>query len=281
MGRPLISVLITSYNRENYIAEAIESVLDSTYENFELIIVDDCSKDKTVEIARQYERNDARIKIFVNEINLGDYPNRNKAASFASGKYLKYVDADDKVYKNALAIYVAAMELNDDCGFGLSLEDYNLTNTSFKKITSQNTLYSFFKYKGVFNCGPTGSIIRKDCFDEVGGFSGMQFISDIELWIELAKLSPLLIIQGGLVYWRIHNEQQMYKGLENDEQFVRNAKLTIRQLFSSDIPLSLMQRISCIYSVYRYLIVKFFMLTKSRSLKYALSVYNRILVSAW
>src|SRR4051812_47750099 len=92
---PLVSVLMTSYNREKYIAQAIESVIASTYSNLELIIVDDCSKDSTVSIARSYAENDKRVKVYVNEKNLGDYPNRNKAASYATGKYLKYVDADD------------------------------------------------------------------------------------------------------------------------------------------------------------------------------------------
>jgi glycosyltransferase involved in cell wall biosynthesis len=91
--KPLVSVLMTVYNREKYISEAIESVMASTYQNWELIIVDDRSKDTSVEIARHYETQDKRIKVYVNEANLGDYPNRNKAASYAEGKYLKYVDA--------------------------------------------------------------------------------------------------------------------------------------------------------------------------------------------
>ena len=92
---PLVSLLMTSYNREKYIGFAIESVLASTYTNWELIIVDDGSIDKTVEIAQQYEKKDGRIRFYRNEKNLGDYPNRNKAASYAGGKYIKYVDADD------------------------------------------------------------------------------------------------------------------------------------------------------------------------------------------
>ena len=90
---PLVSVLMTAYNREKYIAEAIESVLASTYSNLELIIVDDCSKDNTLQIATNYQAKDDRIKVYKNEKNLGDYPNRNKAASYAKGKYLKYVDS--------------------------------------------------------------------------------------------------------------------------------------------------------------------------------------------
>ena len=64
---PLVSVLMTAYNREKYISEAIESVLASTYTNFELIIVDDCSTDNTLAIAKSYEKNDARIKVYLNE----------------------------------------------------------------------------------------------------------------------------------------------------------------------------------------------------------------------
>jgi glycosyltransferase involved in cell wall biosynthesis len=70
----LISVLMTAFNREKYIGYAIESVLASTYEDFELIIVDDCSTDSTVQIARRYELKDSRIKVFENTVNLGDYP---------------------------------------------------------------------------------------------------------------------------------------------------------------------------------------------------------------
>jgi glycosyltransferase involved in cell wall biosynthesis len=80
---PIVSVLMTSFNREKYIAEAIESVLASTYKDFELIIVDDVSTDATVAIAEKYAKQDGRIKVYKNQNNLGDYKNRNRAASYA------------------------------------------------------------------------------------------------------------------------------------------------------------------------------------------------------
>ena len=92
MNAPLVSVLLTAFNREKYIAEAIESVLSSTFNNYELIIVDDASTDKTVEIIKGYAAKDSRIRFYVNETNLGDYPNRNKIATYATGKYIKYID---------------------------------------------------------------------------------------------------------------------------------------------------------------------------------------------
>src|SRR5436853_5775843 len=110
MDKPLVSVLMTAYNREQFIGEAIESVLSSTYKNFELIIVDDCSGDSTVSIAKDYGRKDSRIKVYVNEKNLGDYQNRNKAATYASGKYLKYADSDDKLFPDGLNYCVRVME---------------------------------------------------------------------------------------------------------------------------------------------------------------------------
>src|SRR5450631_1699837 len=114
MQKPFVSVLMTAYNREKYIAEAIESVLASTYTNFEFIIVDDGSVDTTVEIARSFELKDSRVKLYINEKNLGDYPNRNKAASYAKGKYLKYLDSDDMIFKDSLLKMVNAIEKYPD-----------------------------------------------------------------------------------------------------------------------------------------------------------------------
>ncbi len=84
-AKPLVSVLITSYNRDKYIAQAIQSVLASTYNNFELIIVDDCSTDQSFAKAQRYAASDERISAYVNEKNLTQFGNRNKAASFARG----------------------------------------------------------------------------------------------------------------------------------------------------------------------------------------------------
>lgn len=77
MNKAIVSVLMTSYNREKYVAEAIESVIAQTFTEWELIIVDDQSKDATVSIAKDYAKKDSRIKVYINNHNLGDYPNRN------------------------------------------------------------------------------------------------------------------------------------------------------------------------------------------------------------
>jgi len=103
-GRALVSILMTAYNRERYIAEAIESVLRSSYDELELIVVDDGSSDGTRAVAERYAAIDRRARVYVNDVNLGDYPNRNRAASYARGVYLKYVDSDDVLYPHAIAV---------------------------------------------------------------------------------------------------------------------------------------------------------------------------------
>ena len=79
MTPPLVSVLMTAYNRERYIAAALDSVLAQSFGDFELLVVDDCSTDATAAIARAYERRDSRVRVVVNERNLGQFGNRNVA----------------------------------------------------------------------------------------------------------------------------------------------------------------------------------------------------------
>lgn len=209
MSEPIVSVLMTSYNRERYIAQAIESVLASGFKEFELIIVDDRSKDKTVEIAQSYAEKDNRVKVFVNEINLGDYPNRNKAASYARGKYLKYVDADDYIYPWGLQLLVDMMEQFPEAGWGLcSLEQY--VAQPFPFVLSPVEAYTYhYQGPGLFHKAPLSSIIRKDIFNQVGGFSGIRMAGDFEMWHRLAQKFPVLLMPHGIVWYREHGEQEM------------------------------------------------------------------------
>ena len=167
MKAPLVSVLMTAYNREKYIAEAIESVLASTYTNFELIIVDDCSSDNTVNIARSYEAKDNRVRVYVNEKNLGDYPNRNKAASYAKGKYLKYLDSDDYFFPDSLEYCVKMMEQNPKADWAL----YCPTSIKNKQLFHpKESIQIHFFEKPFLMVGPDGTILKKSFFEMLGGY---------------------------------------------------------------------------------------------------------------
>src|SRR4051812_49505605 len=104
---PRISVLLTAYNRQDFIAEAIESVLNQSMTDFELVICDDRSTDGTVDTIAAFAGRDSRIRFSINERNLGDYGNRRHAASLARGRLLKYHDSDDVMYRHCLETMVA------------------------------------------------------------------------------------------------------------------------------------------------------------------------------
>ncbi len=207
--QPLVSVLMTVYNREKYISQAIESIAKSTYQNWELIIVDDQSKDRSVEIAQSYAINDKRIRVYVNEENLGDYPNRNKAASYALGKYIKYVDADDMIYPYGIEQLVYYMEQFPNAGYGLcSLEQDKEKIFPFQLDPTAAYQRHYFKTP-LFHKAPLSAIIKKEVFDKVGGFTGKRMLGDFEMWHILSQHYPVVLMPHGIAWYRVHDEQEM------------------------------------------------------------------------
>jgi len=234
---PLVSVLMTAYNRERFISEAIESVLNQRYKNFELIIVDDCSSDKTVEIAKQFELLDSRVKVYINKINLGDYPNRNKAASYATGKYLKYLDSDDVMYSYCLEVMVNAMETFTEAAFGLSSIDEEIP---FPILITPIEIYNeaFFTNRNHFSRGPGSSVIRRDVFNEIGGFIEERHIGDTDMWMKLAQKYCMVKFQFS-VYWnRLHPLTESQIESSNDAIKKIREKLFITYLQTENCPLS-------------------------------------------
>lgn len=243
----MVSVLMTAYNRELFIGEAIESVLASTYTNFELIIVDDCSVDNTVSIAKHFQEKDSRIKLIVNKTNLGDYPNRNKAATYAKGKYLKYLDSDDTIYPHSLDIMVNAMENNPDIVLGLShFKAQESLNVFPARLSPEEIYLHHFLKGGLLFAGPGGTIIRTDYFNTTGGFSGKRYVSDTELWLKTSQKLPVLILQPALVCWRRHEGQEFTIGHTNESYVRLNYELNKAFLETTDCPLKEYDRLVAI-----------------------------------
>jgi glycosyltransferase involved in cell wall biosynthesis len=206
---PLVSVLMTVYNREKYLAEAIESVLASTYHYWELIIVDDGSKDNSVRIAQAFAKHDQRISVYCNENNLGDYPNRNQAASYAKGKYLKYVDADDLIYPYGLEQLVFYMEQFPDAGYGLCSLPQDQTRIFPFQLNPEEAYHRHYLEHDLFYKAPLSSIIKKDAFKAAGKFTGKRMLGDFEFWNILSRNFPVVLMPHGIVWSRDHEEQEM------------------------------------------------------------------------
>lgn len=223
--QPLVSVLMTSYNREKYIAEAIESVLNSTYRNFELIIVDDCSKDKTVALASNYANRDNRVKLFINQQNLGDYPNRNKAASYANGFLMMYVDSDDSITPDAIEYVVKNFKENASAKFSLIYTQKDISKPTV--LTSHESIYRNFFNKQFLNIGPGGTIIQTQFFKSIGGFPEKYGpANDMYYNLKVASNTNILLLPCMYLNYRIHDGQEInnkYSYLYNNYRYLFDA----------------------------------------------------------
>jgi len=242
MTRCKVSILTTVYNREKYLVACIDSVLASSYQDWELIIVDDVSTDTSLAIAKSYEKKDARIKVYVNQTNLGDYPNRNKAASYAKGKYIKYLDADDLIYPHGLEIMVHTMEQFPQAGLGISQKVVEDVKPYPFVMEPKETFTREFLMRGVLGLGPTGTIIRRDVFEKLGGFTGTRYIGDTELWYKIALTHPVVKIEDDLIFWRQHDDQEITKGQESFFYLENTFKLKFNTLHKKALPLGAPER---------------------------------------
>jgi glycosyltransferase involved in cell wall biosynthesis len=228
---PLISIITPTYNHENYIAECIESVLCQTYENWEMIIVDDASTDKTPYIVEQYAKKDSRIKFIRNEKNNGPLfldVNYNLALKEAKGEWIGYLEGDDVFVYKSLEIRVNALnELSEEQRKNISMvyERYGLIWMDSKRIEVpippyyEDPKYSYiirnspvgmvliYLLQGL-NFVPAGSVLlNKENLLKIGGFK--QIPREIKLvdhctWAFLALEGEWLYIPKVLYFWRQH-----------------------------------------------------------------------------
>ena len=180
---PLVSVVMPAYNMADYIAQSIESVLESDYPRLELIVVDDGSKDATLQIARQYEAKDSRV-VALTKSNGGQGRARNFGVEHSQGKYLLLVDSDDLIGKSYISQAVEIMEHNGNVKvvtcrgefFDGRTGSWDLPDFSLNKLARRN-LFTI------------SSMMRRDDFIRVGGFdkSMPNYCEDWALWIAILK----------------------------------------------------------------------------------------------
>jgi glycosyltransferase involved in cell wall biosynthesis len=221
---PLVNVLMTAFNRERYIAEAIESVLASNYPNLELFIVDDVSTDHTVEIARSYAAKDPRIQVHKNAKNLGDYGNRNNAARLAKGEFIMYVDSDDMILPDGIANCVNAMLDFPECSFGMFWDQSK--GPAFVMYPETSIKRHFFE-SPFLKMGPGGTILRTSFFREIGGYPEKYGpANDMYFNLKAACAGPMLLLPFDFLFYRLHEGQQMnnsYGYMVNGYRYMKDA----------------------------------------------------------
>jgi Glycosyl transferase family 2 len=234
---PLVSVLMTAYNRASYIGASIQSVLAQTFTDFELLIVDDRSTDGTLDIAREYGRRDSRIQVVVNERNLGQFANRNHAASLARGLLLKYHDSDDLMYPHCLAVMVPMLLSEPLAAFGLSSGNVWPGGPCPMLLTPRMAYEREFFGAGLFMCGPAGALFRADAFRRLGGFVDCGVPSDSLFWLRACATEHLVLFPADLFWYRMHPSQE-FQSARAQREYARVAGAFWQALDAPDCPLS-------------------------------------------
>lgn len=176
---PKVSVILPVYNGEKYIKDAIESVLRQTYQDYELIVVDDGSTDSSSEIAQQYD-----CIVCLNEENQGVSTARNKGVSVSSGEYISFIDADDIWDKDKLLIQVRYMDDNPEIGYTITKHKLVLSEGMFTKpawVREEHLQSEMAAYI------PSALIVRKYVFQYVGGFDENRILGEDSDWFMRAQ----------------------------------------------------------------------------------------------
>ena len=177
----LISIVLPVYNGEKYLRESIDSILRQTYQNWELLILDDCSTDGSATIAKEYAARDARICYYRNDTNLQLPRNLNKGFSLAKGDYLTWTSDDNRYRPQALEKMAAALKADPEAQFvfascriidesGKEIEYISVSPQSPRWIVGSNTVGACFLY-------------TRRVYEEIGDYDPeMKLVEDYDYW---------------------------------------------------------------------------------------------------
>lgn len=205
-----ISVIMPVYNEEKHLREAIDSILNQTFENYEFIIVDDASTDNSVNIIQSYV--DKRVILIRNEHNVGNYPSRNKGLELAVGKYICVMDADDVAYPQRLRLQFDYLEAHPDVsGIGAN---FVFLNSDMKRCLpfSYEQLRICLLQDNVFL--HSSLMIRAGVMEMYGGYDEKyRYSSDYDLMSRLALSEKVENLPDILMMYRWHESQisQLHK----------------------------------------------------------------------
>ena len=217
---PLVSVILTTYNGEKYIAETLQSVLNQTYTNLEIIIVDDASTDKAVEIIKSF--NDDRIKLYINETNLGIGYNTNRALSLATGEFIMMQDHDDISSPSRAELQLKCLIDHPESN-GISLRVTRFKDTPPSAIYNKLDSYHIDKTVAEFRAlglytypGHQTLFYKKSLLDNLDSYYSDKFTVDGDIYFmnKLTQAGAKWILLGdSLLAYRIHSTMTTKKYL--------------------------------------------------------------------
>lgn len=209
--RPLISVIIPCYNAEKFVEKAVRSIMEQSYSNLEIIVINDCSNDNTANILKGLAKEDNRIKYIENDKNLKLPKTLNKAISLSTGEYIARMDADDISLPTRLEKQIQYMLDNPKVDIiGMNMQYINENDEPMSKVTDVPIEHRSITNKLPLRsslCHPT-ILAKKSFFIDLEGYLDLYYAEDYELWIRgwlQGKIFHNLKEIG--LYYRYHSAQ--------------------------------------------------------------------------
>ena len=206
---PKVSICIPNYNYGRFIGDAIQSALEQTYKNFELIIVDNCSTDNSEEVIKSFS--DPRIRYYKNDRNIGGVRNWNRCLALACGEYITLLHADDRLTPNSIEKRAEILDRNPNVGLVYSsctvIDGKDAVTGEFRPYDRDHIIRGEDEFKRLVfrNYIPVPTVmVRKECYDALGDFSEEIYCTDWEMWLRIALNYDMSFISEPLGYYRKH-----------------------------------------------------------------------------
>lgn len=236
MEQVLVSVVMPVYNTANYLHEAIESILGQTYENIELIIVDDASNDDSWRIIEKYAQTDSRVVAIRNQVNAGVVRARNIGVERATGRYIAQMDSDDVAYPERIARQVSFLESNPEYGAcGSNIREIDADGKVGRLVTfpsdDEGIKRSFFYFTPVRQ---STLMVRKECFDRSGKYEEMP--EDLDLLLRIGSSYRMANLQECLVKYRVHRDSYVATDLRAIIQWTLRTRRKAVRVYGYKMP---------------------------------------------
>jgi glycosyltransferase involved in cell wall biosynthesis len=228
---PRVSVIIPAYNAQAFIAETLKSVLAQTYQNLEVLVVDDGSSDQTAKIVQTFAVQDSRVQL-LQQANSGVAAARNLAIQNATGEYIAPIDADDIWYPQNLEKQVQCLMKSPPSvglcyAWSLDIDENDNLTGGFYNATTAGEVFPTLIYQQ-FLCNASASVIRRECFEKVGYYNtemrkqGAQGCEDWDLYLRIAEFYQFQVVPEFLVGYRqtINSMSCNYNTMAKSHQFL-------------------------------------------------------------
>jgi glycosyltransferase involved in cell wall biosynthesis len=234
---PLVSVIAICFNHEKYVIECLQSVVNQTYSNIELIIVDDFSKDKSREKILEFVKKNPLVRTVFNEKNIGNCRSFNQALKISTGKYIVDLATDDVLMPKKLEKQVKKMEETFSIGVIFSDADFIDSTSNFLGNCRKNLKLPIGNvYKDVLegNCFtmPVSMMIRRTILELLNGYNGNLAYEDFDFWVRSSRICDFGYIPEMLAYQRILKGSHSTKNIIKNSPIVQSTVIVCQKAFA-------------------------------------------------